>query len=279
MAVENKSSQTRTNRTFRTQVTAFVTRTFQEMRRDKFALFWAIGFPIGFYLLTLTIFVDISNVPADIRPEFKTSVGVTYGMFGALFSCLTVFGRQLATDVEEDRYQQFRAMSITPEADLLGRLLAGGAMALFSFLIVVAVAIPIGGTYNLQSALSPFVFLSVFLIFCLIWMIVSLLIVAAVGDARNANIITISVAMAAFYLTGFNGTSPGAFAGDNALLNILPNTLPTRLVVYHVTDLGKEFPQPPAPPEIGTVGIVFGYGAVAVLVGVFVMRRFYGGGN
>lgn len=279
MATEHDELTGTVTRTTRGQVYAFALRALREIRRDKFALFWAIGFPTAFFVLTITIFVDLSQYDESIRAAALGGFALTFGMFGALFTCLTVFGRQLATDVANGRYKQFRAMSISPAADMLGRMLAGGLVSLVAFAIVLVVALPFGASYALQGPASPLILAAIFLVFCVFWMVVALGIVSLSGDARNANIITISVAMAAFYLTGFNGTAPESFVLDAELLNVLPNTVATRLVVYHGADFADQFPTPPAVPGTFEFLLTLGYGVVAVVAGVWMARRFYSGGE
>jgi ABC-2 type transport system permease protein len=65
-----------------------------------------VAFPVAFYLLTITVFIDTGTVPDTVVPYQKAGVAVSYGMFGAIAASLNSFGQQLAADFEADRYMQ-----------------------------------------------------------------------------------------------------------------------------------------------------------------------------
>jgi len=259
------------------QARSFAERYARELFRNKVVLFWSVAFPVAFYLLTITVFIDTSTIPDAVVPYQKAGVAVSYGMFGAVVASLNSFGQQLAADFEADRYVQYRSLPLAPSADLAGRALAGLALAVVAFAAVIVVAVPTGAEFALRSMASvPVVALAV-VTFAVLWMMLAVVVAALVRDARYASVVTISIALGAYFLTGYNGTDPGAFAGPEWVLNVMPFTLATRLVSHHVVVF----------PDSGLVGgsllsvpgLTFGVGLLAattlaaVAVGLLVMRH------
>jgi len=260
------------------QARAFAERYARELFRNKVVLFWSVAFPVAFYLLTITVFIDTSTVPDTVVPYQKAGVAVSYGMFGAIVASLNSFGQQLAADFEADRYMQYRSLPLAPSADLAGRALAGLALSVVAFVAVLAVAVPTGAAFSLRSAATvPVVVLAV-VTFAVVWMMLAVVVATLVRDARYASVVTISIALGAYFLTGYNGTDPGAFAGPDWLLNWLPFTLATRLVSQNIVVF----------PDTGVLGsgsllsvpsLSFGVGLLvattvaAVAVGLLVMRH------
>ena len=261
---------------WRDQMLAFVIRYARELFRNKTVLFWTIAFPVGFYLLTITVFVDQQSIPAEILPYVKAGTAVTYGTFGAIIASLNSFGQQLAMDFEDRRYQLFRSLPIAPSADLAGRMIAGTALSLVAFGAVLAVAALTGGNFTIASPASLPIVLLAMVAFSVFWMVVAVLVTTAVKDARYASIVTVSMAMALYFLTGYNGGNPSAFQGPEALLNWLPNTLPTRLIADQIAAVPAAFARSsalaPPDPVVGT-GVLLAYAAVALVVGLAVVRR------
>ena len=261
---------------WRDQTRAFATRYARELFRNKTVLFWTIAFPVGFYLLTITVFVDQADLPAQAMPYVKAGTAVTYGTFGAIIASLNSFGQQLSMDFEDDRYTLFRSLPIAPSADLAGRMVAGVALSIAAFGAVVVAAIATGGTFSIASPAALPIVAVALIAFAVFWMVVAVVVATAVRDARYASIITVSMAMALYFLTGYNGGNPDAFQGPDVLLNWLPNTLPTRLIASHIAATPDQYAQPgslAAPdPFVGTAVLV-AYAVAALLVGIVVMRR------
>lgn len=262
---------------WRGQARAFAERYLRVLARNRMVLFWAVGFPAGFYLLTITLFVDTSEIPAAALPATKATVAVGFGVFGALVVCLNAFSQHLVEDVEDGRYEQFRALPVSPTADLAGRMLASFAFAGAALLAVLAVGQATGAAYQLRSVASVPILLGSFAGFTVLCMTVALLVAVAVTDARYAGVIALSLVMIAYFVTGFNGTQPAMFAGDPALLNVLPNALATRVMVYHLVDVGSwsagGLAPPGAPTGLGPIALLGVYGAVCALVATVVARR------
>jgi ABC-2 type transport system permease protein len=259
------------------QTRAFARRYARELFRSRMVLFWSVGFPVGFYLLTIAVFLRGQGVPAEFMPYVKASTAVSYGMFGAVVASLNSFGQQLATDFEDGRYRQFRALPLAPSADLAGRLLAGGVLSLVSLAVVLVVAVPTGARFGLRSAAAVPVALLAVASFAVFWMVLAVVVSTAVRDTRYASVVTVSVALLSYFLTGYNGTDPASFQGPDVLLNWLPNTLATRLLAHGVVvpPDGSSVVTPPAVPDALTgLGVLAVYAAVSLAVALVVMRRF-----
>ena len=258
------------------QTRAFTVRYLRELFRNRAVLFWTLGFPAGFYLLTVAVFIP--EMAAEAEPYVLATIAVSYGTFGAIIAALNSFSEQLGEDIEADRYVLFRSLSIAPTADLAGRLLAGTGLALVALAAVVPVGVVTGASFGFRSAFSPLVVLAAVLTFAIVWMTVAVLVSVAIRDSRYASIITVSIALVAFMVSGYNGTDPAVFQGPNAALNWLPHTLATRLIAHHLVvppagvDLGLA---PPSLPGVGFgLGVLGAYAAVSLVVAVATVRRF-----
>lgn len=256
------------------QSRSFYGRYARELLRNKTVLFWSILFPVGFYLLTISVFLNLSEIPSQARPAVLGSTAISYGTFGAIIVCLNTFGQQLAADFEAGRYRQFRALPVAPTADLAGRMAAGLTLAVAAIAAVVAVGVPTGAEFAVREPASLLVGALAVLSLAVVWMVVATLVATVVTDERYASIITVAVALLAFMLTGYNGTNPGDYGGPEFLLNYLPNTLPTRLLVYSFVDVPSSVLAPPALPSTAWgLALMTGYSLLALGVGVLVMRR------
>ena len=258
------------------QAGAFAGRDLRELVRNKAVLFWSLGFPAGFYLLTVAVFIPAGQVPDDAMPTVKAGTAVGYGIFGATIVCLNAFGQHLVSDLEDRRYVQFRSLPIFPSADLAGRTVAALSFAFVAFGFVLAVSVATGAAYALRSLVAIPVVLGALALSSVLWLVVALAIAVLVRDARYANIISISVAMVAYFLTGYNGTSPNAFTADPELLNLIPNSLAARIVVYNLVDASKwattGLKPPGMPSDPAYLGLLAAYAVVCGLVGVALMR-------
>ncbi|GAB3021660.1 ABC transporter permease [Natronobiforma cellulositropha] len=263
--------RTRVNQTY-----AFTARSLREVAGSVTLLFWVLGFPPVMYLLYAT---QNSDAPATLAAT--TSVGIA--VFGAIFVCLYLFGNQLVIDVEARRYAAYRTMGISAAADLSGRLLAGLVLGAVAFAATVATGVATGASYGLRGPESVPIVVLAGVLTCLFWMIVAIPLVLATSNERVAEWTTTLVAVGAFALTGFNGVLPELSPLEGEVLNLLPNTLPTRLLVYHLVpaeswaDLGTAPPVMPAGPEY--VALLVSYTVVALAVGVVLVNRsLYGRG-
>lgn len=259
------------------QVGAFVRRYLREMARNKTVLFWSLGFPAMFYLLTVTAFIPMGEIPTEFQAAVKATTAIGYGVFGSVIVCLNAFGQQLVTDIEDERYVEFRSLPLSPSADFVGRLVSGLIFASGAFLFVIGVSIATGAEYTLRGPESIPIILGAFVLSAVVWMVIALLMVLLVTNARFANIISLSLALASYFGTGFNGTDVTSFTGPDWLLNVLPNTLATRLITYHLADIGEweiSGLAPPDPPSsLAFLGLLAAYGIVFALIGGIVTNK------
>ncbi|WP_254863462.1 ABC transporter permease [Halovivax gelatinilyticus] len=252
------------------QTRGFTVRYARELFRNKGVLFWTIGFPTGFYLITILTAIP-SEVPSAETATMKAGMAISFGTFGAIIAALNSFCEQLGADLEDDRYTLFRSLSIAPTADFAGRLIAGTVLVLTAFLAVIPVALLTGAEFSLASPLAPAVVAVALVPFAVFWMVVAIGVAVSVGNERYASIITVSLALVAYMLTGYNGTDPSSYHGPEFLLNLMPHTLATRLITDQLVADGVL--TPPAVPEtmIG-LALLTVVGAVSLTVGIVVVR-------
>lgn len=258
------------------QARAFAERYLRVLARNRAVVFWGVAFPAGFYLLTLALFIDFGPIPERFVGDVKAVTAIGYGTFGALIVCLNAFSAHLVEDIETQRYEQFRAMAIAPTADLAGRMVAGYLFMLASVLAVLLVGAAAGADYALRSLASVPILLLTLAGFALLWMLVATAVAILVRDARFTNIVAVSVALVSYWVTGFNGTVVEMFAGPDAALNVLPNTLATRVLVYHLVGIGDWAAAGMAPPAVpsglDSLALLAGYGLVSLGLAVVVVR-------
>ncbi|WP_121821908.1 ABC transporter permease [Halostella salina] len=258
------------------QMRAFTERYLRVLARNRIVLFWSVGFPVAFYLLTVELFLDLSGVDPGVVAVTKAVTAISYGVFGAVVVCLSAFATHLVEDIDAGRYDQFRSLPLSPSADLCGRLLAGYLFALLSLGAVLVVGVATGAAFTLRSALSVPVLLAVFAGFAVTWMTLAVVVAVLVQDENYANIVAVSVAVISYFVTGYNGTQVATFAGDPALLNLLPNTLAARVITYHLVDVADWTQAGLAPPAMpsgpAALAVLAVYGAVTLLTGVAVVR-------
>lgn len=265
------------------QVHSFFTRHLLEITRNRTALFWSFGFPTLFYLMTITVFIDLDQVPSAVEPAVMGIVAIGYGVFGAVIVCLNAFGQQLADDIEQRRYSAFRALPLSPSADFIGRSCASILMAAIAFCFVLVVSVLTGASYSLSSLSALPIVVGAFLLSSLIWIVLALFIAVIATNGQYVNIISLSIALISYFGTGFNGTAPSSFAGDLSLLNYLPNSLATRVLSYHMVEIDPEPadgapweaagmvpPEMPVGPDY--LGLLALYAVVFLTAGLLAMR-------
>ncbi|MFC3959768.1 ABC transporter permease [Halovivax cerinus] len=262
---------------FLDQTIAFALRSARTLRRNAAVVFWAVAFPALFYLMTVYLFVDTSGLSTEAIGVLKATNAVSYGGFAALVVFLNTFSQSLVADIEDGRYAQFRALPVSPSADFVGRFAAAFVLALGAVGAVLAVGVATGATFELRSIASVPISLLALLALGLFAAGLAVLLVSIVPDAKFASIITISLVMLAFFLTGYNGVQPGMVASNPAFVNYVPNALATRLAVFHLVAIpdwsatGLAAPTAPTGPKY--VGLLVGYVGVGLVMAVAVTRR------
>ncbi|QCS41224.1 ABC transporter permease [Natrinema versiforme] len=252
------------------QAGAFARRSLREVRNSWLMLTWVIAFPAIMYLLQTTQGTNGSAVS-----DATVSIGI--GILGSMFVCLFVFGNQLATDLEDRRYVAYRSMPIAPSAELAGRMAAGLVLAGGAFAATIAAGLATGASYGLRGPESVPIALAAGALTCLFWMVVAIPFVVVAGNERVASMTTTLVAVGGFVLTGLNGTVPAQSPIDGPVLNVLPNTLPTRLLVSHLvpaenwTELGVAPPAMPTGPAF--LALLAAYAVLAIVAGTMLVNR------
>ncbi|ELY61911.1 ABC transporter permease [Natronolimnohabitans innermongolicus] len=278
-------TETRRSVPWTRQTRAFTRRHVQQLRRNKLLVVLAVGWPVLWYFLTMAFFIE--DVPAGDLQYVKAANGISYGLFGAFTVTVAVFAGEFARDLESDRYRKLRAMPVSPTADLTGRFVAGMALGAISYLVTILAAVAHGGRFDLLAmdatavAALVAVLVATFVLFCVIAMALAMLLALVITKPEHMTTIAVVVVLMAFYLTGFNGVTPGMIADDPTFINYVPNSLATRmqLAAWAGAD-DVAFMTPPAVPlsfEYG--GLLVGYTVGLAAVAVGIMRRFAYGGD
>lgn len=254
------------------QFKAFYFRSIREVLNSWSLIFIALGFAPFMYLVYNA---SLGSAP----PTMKAGLSIGIGTFGAMIVCLYVFGNQLIVDLEDRRYETYRSMPMMPTADLTGRLSAGITISSVAFLTTVLVGLVTGASYSLRGFNSVPVVIAAFAFSCVLWMIVSIPMVMLSSNERYAELLTTITAVIATLITGNNGVMPGAAMVGENLLNIIPNSLSTRVLSYHLIK-GGEYTEaglvPPAmPSSIESLGLLTFYGLISALAGVVLMRKLH----
>lgn len=270
------------------QTAAFYRRHLRRALRDRTALFWSFVWPVLWYVFTVYLIVR-PQLPADLDPAvvgvIKTIQAVTFGVFGAITVALVGFAAELTRDIDEQRYRTFRAYPVRPTADLAGRFLGGATIGLAAFLCVLLVGWLDGATIDPRNGWLSTIGAVILAVIALCGLCVTIAAAVAVWtDGRSqTNLVTLTIVMAAFFVTGFNGTQPWLLpdAVATGALNYVPNVLGTRLLldVLVVADWHAAGVTPPTMPDPAVgFGLLVGYLAVACVVGAAIaVRRLHGG--
>lgn len=223
----------------------------------------AIGLPPIMYLLV--------TATREFDPTTKGLFAVGIAVLGAMITSLTVFGSQLALDLEADRFIAYRSMSVYPSADLAGRMSAGLAIAALALTVGIGVGIFDGAPVGLRGVLPAAVSVAAFLGLSIVFMAVAVPIVVAANNEQYAQFALSLLAVFGFMLTGYNGMMPSVAVLDESIVELLPNVLATREIAMRlVTAEGVA--------SVGFAGTggrlapLAVYSVVAAIVGVFLVR-------
>ncbi len=217
------------------QCRAFAQRYFREMLRSKVGVFWSFAFPVIWYGLTVYLNA-IPTIPASEESTLKAILGISFGIFGAFTVTLVGFTGHLAVDIHEKRYRKFRSLPIKPSADLAGRFVGGAALGGGAWLLTVGVAAIDGAAYQIAMGQQILGIGLAVGLFCLIGMVAGLVLTLAVPRPEHATTAGTGIIVIGFFVTGYNGTVASIFPGQAWLLNIIPNSLATRLTVFYMVD-------------------------------------------
>lgn len=248
------------------QVRAFTERCLREVMNSWTMLLTVLALPAGLQLFYGALWED---VPAAMISSAA--------VFGAMYICLYIFGYLLAGDLEDRRYEAYRSMPLSPSADLSGRMLAGIVLAAVAFVLTILAGIVTGGPFAIRGLASIPVVVLAFLLTCIFWMIVAVPFVVYAKNERVAEYAVPLIGMLGYMGTGFNGVMVDLAPIEGEVLNYLPNTLPTRLLVYHLVpaddwvELGVAPPAMPTGPEYVVLMAV--YAVLAIAVGTVIVNR------
>ncbi|WP_247002569.1 ABC transporter permease [Halosolutus gelatinilyticus] len=251
-----------------TQVRAFTERCLREVRNSWTMLSVVLALPAGMQLL-------FGMQSEDVPAELVAAMAIGTGTFGAMYICLYIFGYQLAGDLADRRYEAYRSMPLFPSADLAGRMLSGLVLAGVAFVLTLAAGVYTGASFGLRGPASIPIVLLAFVVTCAFWMIVAMPFILYAQNERVAEYAVPMLAIVGYIGTGINGASVELSPIEGEVLNYLPNTLPTRLLVYHLvpgdawTDAGVVPPALPTGPEY--IVLLVAYGALALAVGTVLL--------
>lgn len=254
------------------QTKAFAVRTLRELFRDRAALFWGLAAPVFFYLVFGVV------MSPDGGGVERGANAVIFGVFGAFSVSLVIFATGLTNDLSEKRYRKLRSLPVAPSADVVGRFCGALALSVVSFGVVLAVGALTGAAYELESALSVPVVLVSLALFCAVAVAGAVAVAAVLDTGEYVVGVTNMLALALFFLTGYNGLVP-QLAPDPlpSLVNVLPNSLAARVAVTHLTAIGPAQPGPLAPPALPTgpkyLALLAVEAVLMAAIAAWVMRR------
>lgn len=276
----------RGNVNWTTQTRAFAARTLRATLRSRATLIWGFCFPAFWYVLTSVAFLPSADSVggAGTLAAVKAATAVALGLFGALTVTLVLFASGLGRDVSEKRYRKLRSLPVAPSADFAGRYLAGLSVAACSYALVLVVGFLDGARYALQGPTSVLVVVGSLALFSLIGVSLAVLVTVLVADAEMIVGITNAVLLVTYFLTGYNGMTPGMLP-DRArvLVNVAPNALAARLQMWHLADVPATAPEgagasgglaPPAlPVGLEYVALLLGWALVLGAAAAVAMDR------
>lgn len=261
-------------RTWLKQGQAFARRHLLESTRSKVAVFWSFAFPVIWYLLTVHLNAVPGGIPVDAGIA-KAVYGVSFGIFGAFTVTVVGFTGSLTADLHAKRYRKYRSLPVAPSADLVGRFVAGAILGVTSWGLTIGVAGLDGAVFRLATRTSGAIILLAVVAFCIIGMLSGLAMALVIPQPDQATAAGTGIVVIGFFLTGYNGIVPGIFPLSGWLLNVLPNSLATRMVIHHMVtaDWGRINMRPPAIPNEPTfLVLLVVYATVLLFVGVAAMH-------
>lgn len=260
---------------WRRQAFAFAERHLRALARSPMVVFLAVGWPLAWYALTVVAFL-----PEDAGALSMGATAVSYALFGAFTATVAVFAGAFARDLDGGRYRKLRSLPIAPSADLAGRFLAALALSVASYVVVLAVAFATGARFEPRLT-APGTIAVTLLAVCVVALALALLLGTVLTRPEYMTTIAVVLVLIVYNLTGFNGIQPGMIADDPWFVNVVPNSLTTRMQIYALFDgnLSESGMMPPElPVGIEYLGLTVAY-VVGPLVGsVALIRRVaYGG--
>lgn len=208
------------------QVSAFAYRTARDVSRSWTVLGVAIGLPAVMYLLV--------TATRDFPPTQKGTFAVGIAVLGAMIASLTVFGSQLAVDAEDKRFHAYRAMVVSPSADIVGRMVAAVGVAGVSLLVGLLVGLASGAPIGVDGIVPALAVFGGFVGVSVVFASAAVPVVMAANNEQYAQFVLSLIAVFAFMLTGYNGVVPSVAVLDASIVRLFPNTLATRTMALQL---------------------------------------------
>ena len=253
----------RTGSVWASQAAGFTYRTLRDVARSWTVLGVAVGLPPVMYLLV--------TATREFDPTTKGLFAVGIAVLGAMIASLTVFGSQLAVDLEDDRFLAYRSMSVSPSADLAGRMMAGMMVAALALVFGLAVGILDGAPLGVGGVVPAVVSVTAFLGLSVVFMAAAIPIVVAANNEQYAQFALSLVAVFGFMLTGYNGMLPSVAILEESMVQLFPNALATRAIAVQLVTVEGMANVEFAGAESRLVTLA-GYSVGAAVVGVLLAR-------
>lgn len=260
---DSRSSVANQGRIWVAQASGFTYRTLRDVSRSWSVLAVAVGLPPIMYLLV--------TATRSFDPITKGLFAVGIALLGAMIASLTVFGSQLAVDLEADRFVAYRSMGVRPSADFAGRVVAGLMVAALALVFGLGVGVLDGAPIGVSGILPVLVSLAAFLGLSVVFMAVAVPIVVAANNEQYAQFVLSLVAVFGFMLTGYNGMLSSVAVLSESISGLLPNVLATRTIAVqliaseNITSVGFA-------AERGHLVPLGAYSVGAALLGVLLTR-------
>ncbi len=252
----------RSGRIWVRQASGFTYRTLRDVSRSWTVLAMAIGFPPVMYLLV--------TATRDLDSVTKGLLAGGIAVLGAMIASLTIFGSQLAVDLEADRFAAYRSMAVYPSADFAGRVAAGLIIAALALCFGLGVSVLDGAPVGVGGVLSVAVSAAGFVILSVVCMAVAVPIVVAANNEQYAQFTLSLVAVFGFMLTGYNGMLMEVAILDGSIARLLPNVLATRAMTAQLVTTEGVAGSGFVPG--GRLVPLLAYGVCATAFGVFITR-------
>ena len=261
--MEDRSSIEKQAHIWVAQASGFTYRTLRDVSRSWSVLAVAVGLPPIMYLLV--------TATRSFDPTTKGLFAVGIAVLGAMIASLTVFGSQLAVDLEADRFVAYRSMAVRPSADFAGRVVAGLVVAALALVVGLGVGVLDSAPISVTGVLPVVVSLAAFLGLSVVFMAVAVPIVVAANNEQYAQFVLSLVAVFAFMLTGYNGMLSSVAVLSESISGFLPNVLATRTIAVQLVT-SENITRVGFAAERGRLQPLVAYSIGAALLGVLLTR-------
>ena len=261
--MEDRSSIEKQAHIWVAQASGFTYHTLRDVSRSWSVLAVAVGLPPIMYLLV--------TATRSFDPTTKGLFAVGIAVLGAMIASLTVFGSQLAVDLEADRFVAYRSMAVHPSADFAGRVVAGLVVAALALIVGLGVGVLDSAPISVTGVLPVVVSLAAFLGLSVVFMAVAVPIVVAANNEQYAQFVLSLVAVFAFMLTGYNGMLSSVAVLSESISGFLPNVLATRTIAVQLVT-SENITRVGFAAERGRLQPLVAYSIGAALLGVLLTR-------